>query len=61
MNIENSLKKLFSLHSFGIKLGLDNIKSFLNLTGIPFEIPATLKNSVEVGLNPPAGTSFFTF
>jgi dihydrofolate synthase / folylpolyglutamate synthase len=30
MTLEYSLKKLFSLHSFGIKLGLDNVKIFLD-------------------------------
>ncbi len=30
MDIETSLKKLFSLHTFGIKLGLDNITGFLD-------------------------------
>lgn len=35
MNLETSLKKLFSLHTFGIKLGLDNIIRFLNYLGNP--------------------------
>ncbi|MFI5236911.1 MAG: bifunctional folylpolyglutamate synthase/dihydrofolate synthase [Ignavibacteriales bacterium] len=35
MDIETSLKKLFSLHSFGIKLGLDNTFGFLNHLGNP--------------------------
>ena len=35
MNIEDSLKKLFSLHTFGMKLGLDNIKKFLDTIGNP--------------------------
>lgn len=35
MNIETSLKKLFSLHTFGIKLGLDNTIGFLNHLGNP--------------------------
>jgi dihydrofolate synthase / folylpolyglutamate synthase len=29
MDLESALQKLFSLHTFGIKLGLDNIKAFL--------------------------------
>ncbi len=35
MSIEESLAKLFSLHTFGVKLGLDNIQSFLNHIGNP--------------------------
>jgi dihydrofolate synthase / folylpolyglutamate synthase len=35
MNLESSLKKLFSLHTFGIKLGLDNTINFLNHLGNP--------------------------
>jgi len=35
MNLESSLKKLFSLHNFGIKLGLDNIIAFINHLGNP--------------------------
>ncbi len=30
MNIKESIEKLFSLHTFGMKLGLENIKLFLN-------------------------------
>jgi dihydrofolate synthase / folylpolyglutamate synthase len=56
MNIDNSLKKLFSLHSFGIKLGLDNIKKFLNQTGIPFE---KLKMFHIAGSNGKGSTSAF--
>jgi dihydrofolate synthase / folylpolyglutamate synthase len=56
MNIDNSLKKLFSLHSFGIKLGLHNIKSFLNQTGIPFE---RLKMFHVAGSNGKGSTSAF--
>ena len=37
MNIETSLKKLFSLHTFGIKFGLDNTLGFLNYLGNPQE------------------------
>lgn len=35
MELETSLKKLFSLHTFGIKLGLDNTINFLNQLGNP--------------------------
>jgi len=35
MDIKSALKKLFALHSFGIKLGLDNIKDFLSFLGNP--------------------------
>ncbi|MBK9099788.1 MAG: hypothetical protein IPM14_17115 [bacterium] len=35
MDLETSLKKLFSLHTFGIKLGLDNTIGFLNYLGNP--------------------------
>ena len=35
MDLETSLKKLFSLHTFGIKLGLDNTINFLNHLGNP--------------------------
>lgn len=35
MDIEASLQKLFALHTFGVKLGLDNIKAFLELIGNP--------------------------
>ncbi len=35
MDIEKSLQKLFSLHTFGIKLGLENIVKFLHYIGNP--------------------------
>lgn len=35
MDIEKSLQKLFSLHNFGIKLGLENIEKFLRYIGNP--------------------------
>jgi dihydrofolate synthase/folylpolyglutamate synthase len=35
MDIELALEKLFSLHTFGIKLGLDNITRFLEYLGNP--------------------------
>jgi dihydrofolate synthase/folylpolyglutamate synthase len=35
MDVDSSLKKLFSLHNFGIKLGLENTVNFLNHLGNP--------------------------
>ena len=35
MNIQDSLDKLFSLRNFGVKLGLENIKKFLDFLGNP--------------------------
>ena len=35
MDIEKSLQKLYSLHTFGIKLGLENIVKFLHYIGNP--------------------------
>ncbi len=35
MDIEKSLQKLYSLHTFGIKLGLENIEKFLHQIGNP--------------------------
>ncbi len=35
MNLEESLDKLFSLHQFGIKLGLENIQKLLKFIGNP--------------------------
>ncbi len=35
MNIDAALSKLFSLHTFGMKLGLDNIRKFLNIIDNP--------------------------
>lgn len=32
---QKALDKLFALHTFGVKLGLDNIKSFMNYLGNP--------------------------
>jgi dihydrofolate synthase/folylpolyglutamate synthase len=37
MEINSALDKLFSLHSFGVKLGLDNIQRFLDRIGNPQE------------------------
>ena len=35
MNLEEALEKLFSLHQFGIKLGLENICNLLDYLGNP--------------------------
>ena len=35
LDINSALKKLFALHSFGVKLGLESIKSFLSFLGNP--------------------------
>ena len=35
MDINSALEKLFALHTFGVKLGLDNIKHFLSFIGNP--------------------------
>lgn len=35
MDINSALEKLFTLHTFGVKLGLDNIKHFLSFIGNP--------------------------
>lgn len=35
MDIKESLNKLYSLHTFGVKLGLDNITNFLHHIGDP--------------------------
>ena len=56
MNLDNALKKLFSLHSFGIKLGLDNIKNFLNQIDIPYQ---KLKMFHVAGSNGKGSTSAF--
>lgn len=35
MNLQESLNRLFALHTFGIKLGLENIQKFLDKIGNP--------------------------
>ena len=35
MGLDRSLQKLYSLHTFGIKLGLENVKKFLSYIGNP--------------------------
>jgi dihydrofolate synthase/folylpolyglutamate synthase len=56
MNLEQSLNKLFSLHTFGIKLGLDNIKKFLNEINNPEK---KLKAFHLAGSNGKGSTSSF--
>lgn len=56
MNLETSLKKLFSLHTFGIKLGLDNTIGFLNQLGNPQQV---LKTIHVAGSNGKGSTSSF--
>jgi dihydrofolate synthase/folylpolyglutamate synthase len=57
MNIQQGLDKLFSLHTFGIKLGLDNIKKFLDIIGNPQD---KLKIFHIAGSNGKGSTSAFT-
>lgn len=56
MNIQSSLDKLFSLHNFGVKLGLENIRNFLNHIGNPQE---KLKTIHIAGSNGKGSTSSF--
>jgi len=56
MDIEESLNKLFALHTFGIKLGLDNIKLFLDEIGNP---QTKLKTIHIAGSNGKGSTSSF--
>lgn len=56
MDIQESLNKLFALHTFGIKLGLDNIKTFLNQIGNPQN---NLKTIHVAGSNGKGSTSSF--
>lgn len=57
MNLEDSLKKLYSLHSFGIKLGLENIRKFLAVLGNPEK---NLKTFHIAGSNGKGSTAAFT-
>ncbi len=57
MEIEISLKKLFALHTFGVKLGLDNIKAFLEYIGNP---QTKLEAFHIAGSNGKGSTSAFT-
>lgn len=56
MDLETSLQKLFSLHTFGIKLGLDNTIGFLNYLGNPQN---GLKAIHTAGSNGKGSTSSF--
>ena len=56
MNVEASLKKLFSLHTFGIKLGLENTIKFLEHFGNPQNF---LKTIHVAGSNGKGSTSSF--
>ena len=56
MNYEESLAKLFSLHQFGIKLGLDNIKNLLHHIGNP---ELSLKTIHIAGSNGKGSTASF--
>jgi dihydrofolate synthase / folylpolyglutamate synthase len=56
MNLDLALKKLFSLHQFGIKLGLENINGLLNYLGDPHK---ELKTIHVAGSNGKGSTSSF--
>lgn len=56
MDLETSLKKLYSLHTFGIKLGLDNTIRFLDHLGNPQQ---DLKCIHIAGSNGKGSTSSF--
>ena len=56
MDLDSSLKKLFSLHKFGIKLGLDNTIGFLNHLENPQQ---ELKTIHIAGSNGKGSTSSF--
>jgi len=57
MDLEKSLNKLYSLHTFGIKLGLDNIRNFLTLLGKPQN---KIKTIHIAGSNGKGSTAAFT-
>lgn len=56
MDINESLNKLFSLHTFGVKLGLENISNFLHQIGDPQK---KLKSIHIAGSNGKGSTSSF--
>ncbi|PIW70761.1 MAG: hypothetical protein COW08_00255, partial [Ignavibacteriales bacterium CG12_big_fil_rev_8_21_14_0_65_30_8] len=56
MNIKDSLDKLFSLHNFGVKLGLENITKFLKILNDPQN---DLKTIHIAGSNGKGSTSAF--
>jgi dihydrofolate synthase/folylpolyglutamate synthase len=56
MDIQESLNKLFALHTFGVKLGLDNIQQFLKFIGDP---QSKLKTVHVAGSNGKGSTASF--
>ena len=56
MDIQESLNKLFALHTFGVKLGLENIQNFLDKIGNP---QSKLKTIHVAGSNGKGSTSSF--
>jgi len=56
MDVNSSLKKLFSLHKFGIKLGLENTVNFLDYLGNPQQ---SLKAIHIAGSNGKGSTASF--
>jgi dihydrofolate synthase/folylpolyglutamate synthase len=56
MDIQESLNKLFALHTFGIKLGLENVRNFLNYIGNPQD---KLKTIHVAGSNGKGSTASF--
>lgn len=56
MEIDSALKKLYSLHQFNIKLGLDNISGFLKIIGNPQK---SLKTFHIAGSNGKGSTAAF--
>lgn len=56
MDIQESLNKLFALHTFGVKLGLENIQKFLKSIGNP---QSKLKTIHVAGSNGKGSTSSF--
>lgn len=57
IDYKETLDKLFALHTFGIKLGLDNIKNFLDYLGNP---QLGLKTIHIAGSNGKGSTAAFT-
>lgn len=56
MDIQESLNKLFALHTFGVKLGLENIQQFLKIIGNP---QSKLKTIHVAGSNGKGSTASF--
>lgn len=56
MDIQESLNKLFALHTFGVKLGLENTQKFLKVIGNP---QSKLKTVHIAGSNGKGSTSSF--